>query len=285
LLRGISRALNQMSLSLNVTKSIARCASQSKNETIHYLCEMQEERLDKLLIQRNLVSTRVRAEKIIRETGVKVNGKLVTKGGKRFPVDCTIELLEEEIPWVSRGALKLLEAVEKWQPRIENGVFLDIGASTGGFTEVLLKNGAQKVYCVDVGSKQLHERIAEDERTVNLEKTHVRELSSNLIPELTDGCVIDVSFISLEKIFPFIHSFIKENGVVIALVKPQFEVGKENIGKGGIVKDKKLYPSVIENIKSSAVENNLTFVDFTDSPILGGDGNKEFLIYFKKSTS
>ncbi len=246
---------------------------------------MQEERLDKLLIQRNLVSTRVRAEKIIRETGVKVNGKLVTKGGKRFPVDCTIELLEEEIPWVSRGALKLLEAVEKWQPRIENGVFLDIGASTGGFTEVLLKNGAQKVYCVDVGSKQLHERIAEDERTVNLEKTHVRELSSNLIPELTDGCVIDVSFISLEKIFPFIHSFIKENGVVIALVKPQFEVGKENIGKGGIVKDKKLYPSVIENIKSSAVENNLTFVDFTDSPILGGDGNKEFLIYFKKSTS
>ena len=246
---------------------------------------MQEERLDKLLIQRNLVSTRVRAEKIIRETGVKVNGKLVTKGGKRFPVDCTIELLEEEIPWVSRGALKLLEAVEKWQPRIENGVFLDIGASTGGFTEVLLKNGAQKVYCVDVGSKQLHERIAEDERTVNLEKTHVRELSSNLIPELTDGCVIDVSFISLEKIFPFIHSFIKENGVVIALVKPQFEVGKENIGKGGIVKDKKLYPSVIENIKSSAVENNLTFVDFTDSPILGGDGNKEFLIYFKKSAS
>lgn len=246
---------------------------------------MQEERLDKLLIQRNLVSTRVRAEKIIRETGVKVNGKLVTKGGKRFPVDCTIELLEEEIPWVSRGALKLLEAVEKWQPRIENGVFLDIGASTGGFTEVLLKNGAQKVYCVDVGSKQLHERIAEDERTVNLEKTHVRELSSNLIPELTDGCVIDVSFISLEKIFPFIHSFIKEHGVVIALVKPQFEVGKENIGKGGIVKDKKLYPSVIENIKSSAVENNLTFIDFTDSPILGGDGNKEFLIYFKKSTS
>ena len=246
---------------------------------------MQEERLDKLLIQRNLVSTRVRAEKIIRETGVKVNGKLVTKGGKRFPVDCTIELLEEEIPWVSRGALKLLEAVEKWQPRIENGVFLDIGASTGGFTEVLLKNGAQKVYCVDVGSKQLHERIAEDERTVNLEKTHVRELSSNLIPELTDGCVIDVSFISLEKIFPFIHSFIKENGVVIALVKPQFEVGKENIGKGGIVKDKKLYPSVIENIKSSAIENNLTFVDFTDSPILGGDGNKEFLIYFKKSAS
>ena len=246
---------------------------------------MQEERLDKLLIQRNLVSTRVRAEKIIRETGVKVNGKLVTKGGKRFPVDCTIELLEEEIPWVSRGALKLLEAVEKWQPLIENGVFLDIGASTGGFTEVLLKNGAQKVYCVDVGTKQLHERIAEDERTVNLEKTHVRELSSNLIPELTDGCVIDVSFISLEKIFPFIHSFIKENGVVIALVKPQFEVGKENIGKGGIVKDKKLYPSVIENIKSSAVENNLTFVDVTDSPILGGDGNKEFLIYFKKSTS
>lgn len=246
---------------------------------------MQEERLDKLLIQRNLVSTRVRAEKIIRETGVKVNGKLVTKGGKRYPVDCTIELMGEEMPWVSRGALKLLEAIEKWKPTIQGGVFLDIGASTGGFTEVLLANGAKKVYCVDVGSKQLHARIAEDERTINLEKTHVRELTPKLIPELVDGCVIDVSFISLEKIFPFIHPFISKNGFVIALIKPQFEVGKENIGKGGIVKDKKLYPTVIENIKSAALQTNLTFIDLIDSPILGGDGNTEFLINFKKSTA
>lgn len=243
---------------------------------------MEEERLDKILIQRNLVSTRVRAEKIIREVGVKVDGKLITKTGKKVPVNATIELIEEEIPWVSRGALKLLEAISIWKPSIEGKVFLDIGASTGGFTEVLLSNGATKVYCVDVGHGQLHPRINEDERTVNLEKTHVRELTSREIPELADGCVIDVSFISLEKVFPFIHSFLKEGAFVIALLKPQFEVGKENIAKGGIVKNKNLYPIVIEKIKQVGVMNNLTFIEQADSPILGGDGNKEFLIHFQK---
>ena len=244
---------------------------------------MEEERLDKILILRKLVSTRARAEKIIRETGVNVNGKLITKTGKRFPIDCEIEMLAEEIPWVSRGAIKLLAAIEKWNPTIKDGTFMDIGASTGGFTEVLLTNGASKVFCVDVGTKQLHERIASDERVVNLEKTHVRELLPKIITEMNDGCVIDVSFISLEKIFPFIHAFIKPDGFVIALIKPQFEVGKNNIGKGGIVKDKKLYPTVIENIKRAGKLNNLTFIDLADSPILGGDGNKEFLIYFKKT--
>lgn len=246
---------------------------------------MEEERLDKILIQRKLVSTRVRAEKIIRETGVLVDGKLVTKTGKRYPIDCKIDMLAEEIPWVSRGAIKLLAAIEKWNPEIKGGTFMDIGASTGGFTEVLLHNGAAKVFCVDVGTKQLHERIESDERVVNLEKTHVRELTPKLIPDVIDGCVIDVSFISLEKIFPFIHSFMKADGFVVALVKPQFEVGKQNIGKGGIVKDKKLYPTVIENIKRLGVLNNLTFIDLADSPILGGDGNKEFLLYFKKTNS
>ena len=243
---------------------------------------MEEERLDKILIQRNIVSTRVRAEKIIREVGVKVNGKLVTKTGKRFPLDCQIEMIEEEIPWVSRGALKLIEAINHWNSQIKDGVFMDIGASTGGFTEVLLSNGAKKVFCVDVGRDQLHQRIDEDERTVNLEKTHVRELTPKLITESVDGCVIDVSFISLEKILPFIHSFIKEGGFVIALVKPQFEVGKKNLGKGGIVKDKKLYPQVIKQITSTAKLNNLNYVEHIDSPILGGDGNKEFLMLLKK---
>lgn len=243
---------------------------------------MEEERLDKILIQRNLVTTRVRAEKIIREVGVKVNGKLITKTGKKVPVDAQIELMEEEIPWVSRGALKLIEAINLWKPEIDGKVFMDVGASTGGFTEVLLSNGASKVYCVDVGHGQLHPRIADDERTINLEKTHVRELTPRQIPELVDGCVIDVSFISLEKVFPFLHPFLKEDGYVIALLKPQFEVGKENIAKGGIVKNKNLYPTVIEKIKSVALLNNLTFIDLADSPILGGDGNKEFLIYFRK---
>lgn len=243
---------------------------------------MEEERLDKILIQRKLVSTRTRAEQIIREVGVKVNGKLVTKTGKKFPVDCDIEMMAEEIPWVSRGALKLVDAIKEWNPEIKGKVFMDIGASTGGFTQVLIDKDASKVYCVDVGSKQLHVKIDEDPRTINLEKTHVRELTNKLIPELTDGCVIDVSFISLAKIFPFIHSFLKKDAFVIALIKPQFEVGKKNIGKGGIVKDTKLYPEVIEKIKSCATNNHLTYIAHIDSPILGGDGNREFLMFLRK---
>lgn len=244
---------------------------------------MEEERLDKILIQRKLVATRARAEKIIRETGVKVNGKLVAKAGKRFRLDCEIEMLAEEIPWVSRDAVKLIAGIEKWNPTIEGGTFMDIGASAGGFTEVLLTNKASKVFCVDLGAKQLHERIESDERAVNLEKTHVRELTSKIVTEMNDGCVIDVSLISLEKIFPFIHSFLKPGAFVIALVKPQFEVGKKNVGKGGLVKDKKLYPVVLENIKRQGALNNLTFIDLIDSPILGSDGNREFLTYFKKN--
>lgn len=241
-----------------------------------------EERLDKILLQRKLVSSRVRAEQIIREVGVRVDGKLINKTGKKFPIDCKIEMIQEEIPWVSRGALKLIEAIEKWQPSISGGTFMDIGASTGGFTEVLLQHGANKVFCVDVGKDQLHAKIKTDERVVNLEKTHVRELTIKSIPDAIDGCVIDVSFISLEKIFPFIHSFLKPNAWIIALVKPQFEVGKENIAKGGIVKNKSLYPEVIERIKLSAKVNNLAYKDHIVSPILGGDGNQEFLMLLHK---
>lgn len=241
-----------------------------------------EERLDKILMQRGLVSSRVRAEKIIREVGVKVNGQLITKTGKKFPVDCDIEMLAEELPWVSRGAVKLLEAIQHWKPEIEGKVFLDIGASTGGFTEVLLKNGAAKVYCVDVGRDQLHSSLKNDSRVINLERMHVRELTSKVIPEEVDGCVIDVSFISLSAVFPFIHSFIHEGGFVITLVKPQFEVGKKNIGKGGIVRDKKLYPEVLESIRSVAAQNRLEAVEHITSPILGGDGNQEFLLLLKK---
>jgi 23S rRNA (cytidine1920-2'-O)/16S rRNA (cytidine1409-2'-O)-methyltransferase len=236
-----------------------------------------DERLDKILIARGLVSTRVRAEAIIRESGVLVNGKLVTKTGKRFPIDCTIKMMAEESPWVSRGAYKLIQGLEAFNMEVKDKVFIDIGASTGGFTEVLLQNGASKVYCVDVGVNQLHSKLIANERVVNLEKTHVRELTNALIPELADGIVIDVSFISLTKIFPFIHAFLKSNAQGIILIKPQFEVGKENVGKGGIVKDVKLYPSMLQTIKQEAKLSNLDITKIIDSPILGGDGNKEFL--------
>lgn len=244
-----------------------------------------EERLDKLLLQLGLVSSRVRAEEIIRVYGVKVDGKLINKTGKKVPVDARIELMAEEIPWVSRGALKLVEAIDKWKPEIDGKTFMDIGASTGGFTEVLLKNGAGKVFCIDVGKDQLHPSIKENERVVNHEKTHVRELTHKLIPELCHGCVIDVSFISLEKIFPFLHPYLNTGATVIALVKPQFEVGKDNIGKGGIVKNQLLYKEVIDRIKEAGKNNHLDYVDHMESPILGGDGNREFLMLLKRNES
>ena len=239
-----------------------------------------EERLDKILLQRELVSSRVRAEQMIREVGVKVNGKLVTKTGKKFPIDCEIDMIAEENPWVSRGAYKLLEAIKEFSPSIKKGTFLDIGSSTGGFTEVLLQHGAKKVFAIDVGTNQLHPKLRSDERIVSLEKTHVRDLTTSLITELCDGCVIDVSFISLQKVFPFLHPFLKKKAWVIALLKPQFELGKENLGKGGIVKNKLLYPELIEQIGKLGLLNNLQFVRHVPSPILGGDGNEEFLLYF-----
>lgn len=244
---------------------------------------MEEERLDKIILQRGLVSTRVRCEQIIQESGVLVNGKLINKPGKKFPIDVPIELLSEEIPWVSRGALKLEEARKHWQLDFANAVVLDVGASTGGFTEIALENGASKVFCVDVGTGQLHSKIKENPKVVNLEQTHVRELTPKLITEKVDIVVIDVSFISLEKIFPFIHGFLKEKGVVISLIKPQFEVGKENVGKGGIVKNKNLYAELIEKIKEVAKINQLIYQEHIESPILGGDGNREFLMKLSKN--
>ena len=166
---------------------------------------------------------------------------------------------------------------------IQGKTFLDIGVSTGGFTEVLLHNGAAKVFCVNVGGGQLHQTILNNPNVINLEKIQVRELTPKLITEKVAGCVIEVSFISLEKIIPFVQGYIENNGFIMAVVKPQFEVNKEDVAKGGIVKDKKLYPTVIHKIKQLASANNLNFVDYIESPILGADGNQEFLMYFSKS--
>jgi 23S rRNA (cytidine1920-2'-O)/16S rRNA (cytidine1409-2'-O)-methyltransferase len=239
-------------------------------------------RLDKILVDRKLVSSRVRAEQIIEEFGVLVEGKLITKTGKKFDDNIEIQLISEEIPWVSKGALKLLAALEHWKINPTNKTFIDLGASTGGFTEVLLSQKAKKVYCVDVGTNQLHPKLKDLPEIINLEKTHVRELTGKLIPELVDGLVVDVSFISLEKVIPFVHPFLKEDATAILLIKPQFEVGKGNLNKHGIVTDTKLYTETIERIKSMCALNQLEFIDFIESPILGGDGNREFLSYFRK---
>jgi 23S rRNA (cytidine1920-2'-O)/16S rRNA (cytidine1409-2'-O)-methyltransferase len=243
-----------------------------------------EERIDKILLERGLVSTRVRAEEIIKKYGVKVNGKLFSKPGKKVPIDAQIELLAEEIPWVSRAAFKLIAALDYWKIEVDGQTFIDLGASTGGFTEVLLDRGLAKAYCVDVGQKQLHDKIKTDPRVVNLEKTHARDLNSKLIPDLADGMVVDVSFISLEKVLPFTIGLLKENANVILLVKPQFELGPGALNKAGVVKDNSQYPALLENIKLMASRNQLVWKGYIDSPILGGDGNAEFLGYFQKKS-
>ena len=243
-----------------------------------------EERIDKILLERGLVSTRVRAEEIIKKYGVKVNGKLFSKPGKKVPIDAQIELLAEEIPWVSRAAFKLIAALDHWNIVVSGQTYIDLGASTGGFTEVLLERGLSMAYCVDVGQKQLHDKIKTDPRVVNLEKTHARDLNSKLIPDLADGLVVDVSFISLEKVLPFTISLLKENANVILLVKPQFELGPGALNKAGVVKDNSQYPALLESIKAMVSRNQLVWKGYIDSPILGGDGNAEFLGYFQKKS-
>ena len=176
---------------------------------------MQEERIDKILLERGLVSTRVRAEEIIKKYGVKVNGKLFSKPGKKVPTDAQIELLAEEIPWVSRAAFKLIAALDHWKIEVKDKVYIDLGASTGGFTEVLLCRDLSRCYCVDVGQKQLHDKIKNDPKVIILEKTHARDLTEKLIPEQVDGLVVDVSFISLEKVLPFTIPFLKAKASVI----------------------------------------------------------------------
>lgn len=247
-----------------------------------YFCNM-EERLDKLLQERGLVSSRTRGEELIKNGDVLVNGKTVDKPGKKIPTDAEITMLNAELRWVSRGALKLIEALDKWQIEVNGRTFMDIGASTGGFTEVLLERGATHVTCIDVGHSQLHPRIAADQRITNFEKTHVRELTTHHFPTQLDGAVIDVSFISLEKVFPFIQPHLKPGAQIIALIKPQFELERKLLNKNGIVKSSLSYPGVIENVKRFATDSHFLVNDITESPISGGDGNKEFLIWLTKA--
>lgn len=241
-----------------------------------------EERLDKLLVDRGLVTSRTRGEELIKNGDVLVNGVSVEKPGKKIAIDAKILLLNEELTWVSRGALKLLKALEHFQIDVSDKTFIDLGASTGGFTEVLLSKQAKHVYCVDVGHGQLHERIRTNPSITNIEKTHIRELTSAHIQEPVDGIVIDVSFISLEKVLPFTGSFVKEGGILVALIKPQFELEKRFLNKHGVVKSASVYPDILKRIEKAAVDSHFEVKGIIDSPIIGGDGNKEFLMYAVK---
>lgn len=211
---------------------------------------------------------------------VLVNGEVVDKAGKEVKLESVITL-KEEIPFVSRGGIKLSGFIGQIGLSVEGFTALDVGASTGGFTDCLLKRGAKRVYAVDVGKGIIDLSLRNDPRVVLLEERNIRHMERQEIPEPVDLAVIDVSFISLEKVLPKVKEFLKENGAVLALVKPQFEVGKGQVGKGGIVKDPEQHRAVVERIASFSEGLGFRVLGKGESPITGAKGNREFWIYLR----
>jgi len=240
-------------------------------------------RLDQLLVSRGLVESRARAKAAIQAGGVTVNGVLVTNAARAFDDDAVVTVIEVH-GWVGRGALKLDHALSLWPVAVERRVVLDVGASTGGFTEVCLKRGAARVFAVDVGFGQLHERIEADPRVVSLERTDARSLDRTLIPDAPALIVCDASFIGLAKVLPVALELAEAGADLIALVKPQFEgEGPSAVGKKGIVKNPEAHLAAVEGVSTWLASVGWVVQATTDSPITGGDGNVEFLIWAKKS--
>lgn len=235
-----------------------------------------KKRLDILMLDKKLVTSRNDAQKLIEGGRVKVNGILIIKNNFQADEDDNIEIDDANV-FVARSGAKLQEAINQFDIKIKDFVCLDVGASTGGFTECLLNNGAKKVYSVDVGSDQLDEKLKEDKRVVNFEKTDIRNLEG--LGELVDLIVVDVSFISILKIIPFLKKFLKKEGRMVLLIKPQYEI-KDNKNKKGKVKNDGLVEEVINDIKEAIKKEGYNVLGVIESPILGKKGgNKEYLIY------
>lgn len=245
---------------------------------------MKKERLDKLLVERGLVKSRERAKALIMAGKVLVDGRMVDKAGTNVPVDSKIEIKEEDIPYVSRGGLKLETAIKEFGLEVKDYVCLDIGASTGGFTDCLLQHGAKKVYAVDVGKGQLDYKLRSDKRVISIERFNARYLTEKEVPEKIDLVVMDVSFISSTKILPVAKKFLKEGGKVVLLIKPQFELTKREVDKGkGVVKDPELHKKAIKKVLDFARSVGLYPKKITLAKPRGPKGNKEFLVLFTLS--
>jgi 23S rRNA (cytidine1920-2'-O)/16S rRNA (cytidine1409-2'-O)-methyltransferase len=243
---------------------------------------MPKERLDKLIVERGLADSRTRAQALILAGQVLVGEQRADKPGQM--VDTTLELrIKGETPrYVGRGGLKLEAALNEFRIRVDGKTCIDVGASTGGFTDCLLQHGAACVWAIDVGHNQLAWKIRRDPRVVVIEGQNARDLDPEQFPALFDVATIDVSFISLTKIFPALAACLAADADVIALVKPQFEVGKGEVGKGGIVTDPSKHRRVLTEVAQAAASLGLAPVDVISSPILGAEGNREFLIHLQK---
>lgn len=238
-----------------------------------------KERLDALLVNRGLFESRAKAQAAIMAGQVLVNEQKIDKPGTQVKPEVTIRLLGDKLRYVSRGGLKLEKALQIFPISVDGKVVADIGASTGGFTDCALQNGAAKVYAIDVGYGQLAWKLRSDERVVNMERTNVRYLEREDLPEQVDAATIDVAFISLDKILPAVHKILKPEGFVIALIKPQFEAGKENVGKKGVVRDAQVHQNVINNVIAFAKAEGFGIAGLDFSPIKGPEGNIEYLLH------
>ena len=242
-----------------------------------------KKRLDILVTERGLVESREKAKTLIMAGQVYVDGQKADKPGDTFSEDAAVEVRGKGLPYVSRGGLKLEKAMREFGLQLQGRTCMDIGASTGGFTDCMLQNGAQRVYSVDVGYGQLAWSLRTDPRVVNLERTNARYLTQEQVPEEIGFFSVDVSFISLTLILPAVRPLLAEHGQAVCLIKPQFEAGREKVGKKGVVRDKAVHEEVIEKIRSFALENGFSVLGLTFSPVKGPEGNIEYLIYLERS--
>lgn len=242
-----------------------------------------KERLDVLLVRRGYAPSREKAKAMIMEGNVFVGEQREDKAGSMFAEDCPIEVRGNTLKYVSRGGLKLERALERFEISLENKICMDIGASTGGFTDCMLQNGAKKVYAVDVGYGQFAWKLRGDARVVCMEKTNIRYVTPEDIGEALDFASVDVSFISLSKVLGPAKALLAEAGEMVCLIKPQFEAGREKVGKKGVVRDQAVHIEVIGNVAAHARELGFFAQNLDFSPIKGPEGNIEYLIYLKKN--
>lgn len=247
------------------------------------LKKIEKERLDILLVKSGFFSTREKAKRAIMAGEVLVEGERINKVGQKVRVDSSVSLLKKVTVYVSRGGEKLEKAIKTFNISIKGKKVIDVGASTGGFTDCLLKFGAEKVYCIDVGYGQLAWKLQKDQRVVLMDRTNIRYLTPDKFDSLFELATIDVSFISLDKVLPAVYNLLKEEGEVVALIKPQFEAGREFIQKGGLVKKAEVHQMVIKRVGNNAQKLGFNIQGLTFSPLKGASGNIEYLIYLTKN--
>lgn len=244
-----------------------------------------KERLDVLLVNRGLFESREKAKTAIMAGQIFIGTVCVDKAGTKVAIDADIHVKGNTLPYVSRGGLKLEKALTMYPIDLTDAVMVDIGASTGGFTDCALQNGARKVFAIDVGYNQLAWKLRQDSRVINMEKQNIRTVTPEQLGELSDFISIDVAFISLDKVLPVAVTLLKDSGSLVALIKPQFEAGREKVGKGGIVRDEAVHKEVLDRILHVAEDAGLYLHGLTYSPIKGTEGNIEFLGFFTKQAA